>query len=365
MYLKVEKSGFASWSLNGSLISVSLDGSQYFHKWLKENTNAYNGRAVVRKGDEERVIEYFMRAGFTPVYECFGSKIIDGTGGKPKYELSDDVRWFLFDGIAKSYWYSSKIYSIAVAWNKNDDVFTVYNNQYNDKKRIGIYDDWHYVFELVNGYLPVKIIDRSAHKFVIDWNKLHNHIACPNISTDLGEIRSADVDWSIFEKRLGNIINHVLENIEYFTEDKDDNPYGYSRKDLMKHLFCEKSDDGKVDIVRFYFKRMKNAEIESGKDSWIEFSFENEDYLRISMYDGMTTASPTCVESIRVQRGVTQVNTYNTLLLFGRKSGIATKTMSAYGNSVSREEEALAYLPHLGVYTIEDIMGDKNDDACV
>jgi len=362
MYLKVEREGYNKWLLNGGTIGLLLNESQYFKGWLKENTNAYNGRAVIdgkKAADEERVIEYFMNNGFTPLYECFGSKVINGDGRKQKYELKDDVRWFLFDGISEACWYTNEIFSIAVAWNKEDDVFTVYNNQYNDKKRIGIYDDRRYVFDLVEGYLPVKMENRLKREFSIDWNKVHNYVACPHITSNLGEIRSADVSDDIFEKRLGNIINHVIKNVEYFTEDKSENPCGYSKKDLMKHLISDKSDDGKTGFVRFYFKGTKDNEAECSKDSWIEFSFEDEDNLRISMYDGITTASPACVESIRVQRRVTDVNKDYTLLLYGRKNAIASETMSAYGNSCSLEEEALAYLPHLGVYTVEDIIGDK------
>lgn len=363
MYLKVKKNGSSEWLLNGGTIGVTLSKNNYFHQWMMENTNAYNGRAEIKgknAADEERVIEYFINKGFTPVYECFGSKVIDGDGGKPKYELKDDIRWFLFDGISEGYWYENKIFSIAVAWNKADDVFTVYNNQYNDKKRIGIYDDRRYIFDLVRGYLPVKVNDRSKSEFCLDWSKIHNFVACPYISSSLGKIRSADVSDDIFEKRLGNIINHVIKNVEYFTDDdKSDCPCGYKRDELKKHLISDEFGKEHIGVVRFYFKGTKDDEAECSKDSWIEFSFDDEDNLRISMYDGITTASPTCVESIRVQRRVTDVNKDYTLLLYGRKNAIASETMSAYGNSLSLEEEALAYLPHLGVYTVEDIMETK------
>lgn len=357
MYLKVEKRGNYEWLLNGGTIGVSLSRNYYFHQWMKENTNANNGK--VQTGKEECVIQNFMFEGFTPVYECFGTKILDSSGEKVKYELSDDIRWFLFDGIKEVCLFSNDLLSIAVSWNKKDNTFTVYNNRYKDKKRIGVFDDMSYVFNLVRGYLPVKIEDRSKGEFCLDWSKVHNYAAWPSISSILGEIRSTDISYDIFEKRLGNIINRVMKNVEYFTDDNTDNPCGYKRDELKKHLISENSDDGRVGIVRFYFKRTKDDKVEPSKDSWIEFSFEDEDNLRISMYDGMVTASPTCIESIRVQRRVTQVNKDYTLLLYGRKNAIATETMSAYGNSNSLEEEALAYLPHLGVYTVEDITEKK------
>lgn len=370
MYLRVERSGASDWLLNGGTIGVSLNRNNYFHQWMKENTNAYNGKSPTEKDVSEgtkevHIIQSFMFAGFTPIYECFGTKILDGSA-EEKYELSDDIRWFLFDGISGMGTYANDLLSIAVSWNKKNNTFTVYDNRYINKKRIGVLDEMDYVFNLVDGYLPVKIEDRSRNDFCLDWRKIHNCAAFPGMESSLGEIRSADISDDIFEKRLGNIINHVIKNVEYFTNRNQNcggdgvvGLCGYKRDELKNHLITsEDFDKEHAGVVRFYFVGRKDDEPCSiyEEDSWIEFWFEDEYNIRISMYDCMQSGSACCVESIRVKRRVTQVNKDYTSLLYGRKSVIDTKTMSVYGNSHSLEEEALAYLPHLGVYTMEDMI---------
>ena len=163
-----------------------------------------------------------------------------------------------------------------------------------------------------------------------------------------------------------------MKNVEYFTGENSYSPCGYKRDDLKKHLITIKEfDKERTGIVRFYFKWSKvdgpgaALRSECKNESWIEFSFEDEDNLGISMYDCMQSGAAYCVESIRVKRHVTQVKKDYTLLLYGRKNAVVTETMSAYGNSNSLEEEALAYLPLLGVYTMEDIMEAKNNKLCI
>lgn len=338
MYLKVERSGTNEWLLNGGLIKVSLDTNRGARRWFEEQTNAWNDGSYVTNDEsvEFDVINKFLQHGFTPLFGCFGTKIQDSSLSKPIHELRESVSWFLFDGISDKFddyvmYYESRIYSIAVNYDSKNNIFTVYRNTLDNKKRIGVYDDMSDVFDLVDGYLPVKVTDRANNIFEIDWEKVTNSICYSSYPQGLGVIHSCGVCTDLFEKRLGHIINRINCYMKD-TSHLGSNKYGLV-DDPKKYIKTVTKENGKT-IILFILKD------EGREAAWISFEFNGGRHLSISLHEWYY-GSFCCVENIMADRETTFLN-------------FDGKVENVKDHSKTLEDEAIAYLTHLGVYYYND-----------
>ena len=330
MSYKIQKLGAREWLINDNIV-VELKRHS-LTTWLKENTNSYDSRFKCTES-EEKIIEHFLNNGFTPLIGCYGNKKYSEKGAKPFYEVNDTISWFLFDGVSDdSTSPCNCLSSFAVNYDENKGTFTVYHHDDpRHNKRIGIYDDIYDVTKLTKDYIPVKIIDRGESKnWVIDFDKL-------NICS-ISKISPAYLEQSIFEKRVGNIINNVSKYIIETTDGcyrdikglrEEPNFYfnvnGTQSNEISFRVDVENKGVNKIEGVGFA----------------INFVF-NENTVDISLIEKKSKyAQKVCTETISVERE------YND----DKKLSVIV-------------EEALVYIKTLGVYFANPNEIFNNDCGC-
>lgn len=339
MSYKIQKQGSREWLINDNIV-VELK-RRSLTTWLKENTNSYDSRFKCTDETEPKIIEHFLDNGFTPLIGCYGNKKYDEENAKPFYEVNDTISWFLFDGVSDDTTFPSNcISSFAVNYDKNKGTFTAYHHDGPKYcKRIGIYDDIYDVTELTKDYIPVKIIDRGKVKnWVIDFDKLNICNISNNycLSKEI-HISPAYLEQSIFEERVGNIINNVSKYIIETTDGCYRNVKGLRDEPNTYYFNVNGTQSNEISF---------RVDVENGGVDKIEgigfalnFVF-NENTVDISLIEKRSKyAQKACTETISVKRE------YND-----------DKKLSVIA------EEALAYIKTLGVYFADP--NDLNDNDC-
>jgi hypothetical protein len=300
MSYKIQKPGAREWLINDNIV-VELK-RRSLTSWLKENTNSYDSR--FKYTTEEKIIEHFLNNGFTPLIGCYGNKKYSEKDAKPFYEVNDTISWFLFDGVSDDTTFPGNcLSSFAVNYDKNKGTFTAYHHDGPKYcKRIGIYDDIYDVTDLTKDYIPVKIIDRGeAKNWVIDFDKLNICNISNNycLSKEI-HISPAYLEQSIFEERVGNIINNVSK---YIIETTDG---------------CYRNVKGLRDEPKSYITVIPNVvdtygfvvDTEQGGIDKTEgigfaliFEFIDNNSVNVSLYEKRTKyAIKSCTESINIRR---------------------------------------------------------------
>lgn len=339
MSYKIKKPGAREWLINDNIV-VELKRHS-LTTWLKENTNSYDSK-FKHTEEEVKIIEYFLDHGFTPLIGCYGDRKYDEKEAKPIYEVNNTISWFLFDGVSDDTTFPSNcISSFAVNYDKYKGTFTAYHH-YGPKysKRIGIFDDIYDVIELTKNYLPVKITDRGeVGNWVIDFDKLNICNIGYSLSKEIKKISPAYLEQSIFEERVGNIINNVSKYIIETTDgcyrdvkglrEEPNTYFKVNRTQSNEITFRVDVENGGVDKIE-------------GVGFALNFVF-NENTVDISLIEKRSKYAPkVCTETISAKRE------YND----DKKLSVIV-------------EEALEYIKTLGVYFADPNEINNNGCGCI